>query len=235
LNRKPILTTVALLMVAAAVAGCAIDRSELATPEALRNAPPPPEVVATNFCSDVSEDAGETEPATERMSFDEAEFVLEADTMNYYACFVTSKGIIEATLFDDNAPETVNNFVFLAQEGFFDGVAWHRVVDDFVIQGGDRNGMIVGQAGTGGPGYTWPDEQAALLLPHDTAGTLSMANAGPNTNGSQFFITHTPTPHLNGRHAVFGKVSGEGDMDIVLDIEQGDLIQTVEIITVEDS
>lgn len=221
-------------IIALVISGCAIDRSQLATPEALRNLPPPPAVPEGNPCYGIPDDAGASSPATEKMEFDGAESVL-ADDKDYIACFVTNKGIIEATLFDDDAPETVNNFVFLAQQGFYDGVLWHRVVDDFVIQGGDRNGAIDGRPGTGGPGYQWDDEAAALALEHANAGTLSMANAGPNTNGSQFFITHTDTPHLNGLHAVFGEVIGERDMDIVLSIAQNDLIQTIQIIEVDES
>jgi len=223
------------VLLAAAVSGCAIDRSQLATPEAFRELPPPPEMAATNHCADVAEDAGTGDVASTEMTFDAAEFVIEPDAKDYFACMVTSRGLIEITLFDDNAPDTVNNFVFLAQEGFYDGVMFHRVVPNFVIQGGDRNGLIAGAPGTGGPGYNWNDEAGGLALPHDDGGVLSMANAGPNTNGSQFFITHSPQPHLNGKHAVFGKVSGEGNMDVVNAVEQGDIIRTVEIIAVDES
>ncbi|MBW1868028.1 MAG: peptidylprolyl isomerase, partial [Deltaproteobacteria bacterium] len=108
----------------------------------------------------------------------------------------------------------VNNFVFLAQEGFYDGIVFHRVINDFMIQGGDPTGT-----GRGGPGYKFEDEVAANPLKHETA-VISMANAGPNTNGSQFFITHSPQPHLNGKHTVFGKVV-EGK-EIVNAIQQGD-------------
>lgn len=126
----------------------------------------------------------------------------------YAATFHTEKGDFTAELFAKDAPVTVNNFVFLAREGFYDGITFHRVIKGFMAQGGDPTGT-----GSGGPGYDWADEQGALRLRHDSPGTLSMANAGPNTNGSQFFITFTPTPHLNGKHAVFGKVvSG---MDVV--------------------
>jgi peptidyl-prolyl cis-trans isomerase B (cyclophilin B) len=237
LNRKTYLISCIVVLMALAVSGCAIDRSIFATPEALRNLPPPPEVVSSDQCSDISAAAGATSIATEEMTFDEAEMVIEPEANDYYACIVTNRGIIEVTLYDDNAPETVNNFVFLAQAGFYDGVLWHRVVNDFVIQGGDRNGGIAGQPGTGGPGYSWADELAGLALPHDAAGVLSMANAGPNTNGSQFFVTLTDDccTHLNGRHAVFGKVSNEGGMEVVNTIGQGDLIQTIEIVTVAAS
>lgn len=139
----------------------------------------------------------------------------------YRVSMNTTKGEIQLELYPEHAPKTVNNFVFLANEGFYDGVSFHRVIDDFVIQGGDPTG-----SGMGGPGYKFEDETAGNPLTHQ-AGSLSMANAGPNTNGSQFFIAHSPQPHLNGRHTVFGKVvSG---MDIVNAIEQGDVMTTVTV------
>jgi peptidyl-prolyl cis-trans isomerase B (cyclophilin B) len=141
----------------------------------------------------------------------------------YIAHFQTNKGSFDIELFAADAPITVNNFVFLAREGFYDGITFHRVVPDFVIQGGDPTAR-----GSGGPGYKWNDEPAALRLKHDSAGILSMANAGPNTNGSQFFITHRPTPHLDGKHAVFGKVIGDG-MAVVNAIQQGDVMESVTI------
>jgi cyclophilin family peptidyl-prolyl cis-trans isomerase len=141
----------------------------------------------------------------------------------YIAHFKTSKGEFEIELFAKEAPITVNNFVFLARDGFYDGLTFHRVISNFMIQGGDPDGR-----GTGGPGYKWNDEPSALNLKHDSAGILSMANAGPNTNGSQFFITHLPTPHLNGKHAVFGRVIGEGQA-VVDQIRQGDKMDSVTI------
>ena len=143
---------------------------------------------------------------------------------SYTAHFDTAKGTIDVTLFTKEAPITVNNFVFLARDGFYDGVVFHRVIGDFMIQGGDPTGT-----GRGGPGYKFNDEAGALKLRHDSPGILSMANAGPNTNGSQFFITHTPTPHLNGKHAVFGKVADQASMDVVNAIRQGDKINSVTI------
>ena len=132
----------------------------------------------------------------------------------YRATIQTDRGDITLELYPQHAPKTVNNFVFLAREGFYDGVAFHRVIADFVIQGGDPTGT-----GRGGPGYRFEDEVKNNPLRHET-GVISMANAGPNTNGSQFFITHSPQPHLDGRHTVFGKVvSG---MDVVNAIRQGD-------------
>jgi peptidyl-prolyl cis-trans isomerase B (cyclophilin B) len=123
----------------------------------------------------------------------------------YYATLATDRGDIKVELMPKEAPQTVNNFVFLARDGFFDGVVFHRVIPGFMAQGGDPTGT-----GTGGPGYRFSDEPNALK--HE-AGSLSMANAGPNTNGSQFFICYEPQPHLNGRHTVFGKVVA--GMDVV--------------------
>lgn len=119
---------------------------------------------------------------------------------NYQATLHTEKGDIKIELFVDKTPVTVNNFVFLAQEGFYDGVIFHRVIDDFMAQTGDPTGT-----GRGGPGYRFNDEFDKELK-HDKAGVVSMANAGPGTNGSQFFITHVPTPWLDGKHSVFGQV-----------------------------
>ena len=134
----------------------------------------------------------------------------------------TTKGLIVLELAPTYAPRTVNNFVFLAREGFYDGIVFHRVIADFVIQGGDPTGT-----GTGGPGYKFEDEVKNNPLKHET-GAISMANAGPNTNGSQFFITHSPQPHLNGKHTVFGKVV-EG-MDVVNAIRQGDKMTKVTVV-----
>ena len=139
----------------------------------------------------------------------------------YRAVIETNRGVIELELYPQHAPKTVNNFVFLAKEGFYDDVSFHRVISDFMIQGGDPTGT-----GRGGPGYRFEDELKVNPLKHET-GVISMANAGPNTNGSQFFITHSPQPHLNGRHTVFGKVvSGQ---DIVNAIQQGDKMLHVTI------
>ncbi len=133
----------------------------------------------------------------------------------YTAVFHTDKGDFQVELFAKQAPITVNNFVFLAREGFYNGVTFHRVIPGFMAQGGDPTGT-----GTGGPGYKFDDEPGALALKHDAPGILSMANAGRNTNGSQFSITFGPTPHLNGKHGVFGRViSG---MDVVNSIRERD-------------
>lgn len=139
----------------------------------------------------------------------------------YTITMETSKGTIEIELYPAHAPVTVNNFVFLTREGFYDGVVFHRVIANFVIQGGDPTGT-----GMGGPGYKFQDETYGNPLKHER-GVLSMANAGPNTNGSQFFITHSPQPHLNGRHTVFGKVTK--GLDVVDAIAQGDKMVKVTV------
>ncbi len=149
---------------------------------------------------------------------------------DYFATIHTEKGPIRVKLYADKAPNTVNNFVFLARDGYFDGTTFHRVIKDFMLQGGDPTG-----SGMGGPGYKIRDEFHPDLR-HDRPGILSMANAGPNTGGSQFFVTHIATPWLDGRHAIFGEVV-EG-MDVVYAIRErdpqsdpqpGDKIERVEI------
>ena len=139
----------------------------------------------------------------------------------YCATIETDRGTIELELYPQHAPKTVNNFAFLAGEGFYDEVSFHRVIADFMIQGGDPTGT-----GRGGPGYRFEDETRGNPLRHET-GVISMANAGPNTNGSQFFITHAPQPHLDGRHTVFGKVV-QGQ-DVVDAIRQGDRMLKVTV------
>ena len=133
----------------------------------------------------------------------------------YTAVFHTEKGDFSVELFAKDAPVTVNNFVFLAKQNFYNNVTFHRVIPGFMAQGGDPTGT-----GTGGPGYRFADEPGALQLKHSGPGILSMANAGPGTNGSQFFITFGPTPHLNGKHAVFGRVV-QG-MDVVNALRERD-------------
>jgi len=132
----------------------------------------------------------------------------------YTAVFETDKGNFTVALFADKAPKTVNNFVFLARQGFYEGTIFHRVISDFMAQGGDPTGT-----GRGGPGYDFEDEFHPTLR-HDKPGVLSMANAGRNTNGSQFFITHVPTPWLDNKHSIFGQVI-EG-MEVVLSIPPRD-------------
>jgi len=140
---------------------------------------------------------------------------------NYSATLDTSRGSIVVDLFPKEAPKTVNNFVFLAREGFYDGTLFHRVIPNFMIQGGDPEG-----SGRGGPGYRFEDETKGNPQKHQV-GSLSMANAGPNTNGSQFFITHVVTDWLDGKHTVFGRVrSGQ---DVVNAVKQGDQLKSVKI------
>ncbi len=140
----------------------------------------------------------------------------------------TSKGDIKLRLFADKTPVTVANFVNLAQRGYYDGLTFHRVIPDFMIQGGCPHG-----SGTGGPGYRFEDECTPELR-HDGPGKLSMANAGPGTNGSQFFITHVATPWLDGKHTVFGEVLGEEDQAVVNAIGTGDDIVKVTVEGVDD-
>lgn len=135
----------------------------------------------------------------------------------------TSKGDIKLDLFASKTPRTVANFVGLAEKGYYDNLKFHRVIPDFMIQGGCPNGD-----GRGGPGYRFGDEFDADLR-HDGPGVLSMANAGPGTNGSQFFITHVATPWLDGKHTVFGKIKSEADQEVVNAIGMGDTILSVEL------
>jgi peptidyl-prolyl cis-trans isomerase B (cyclophilin B) len=139
------------------------------------------------------------------------------------AVIKTNKGDIKLRLFADKAPVTVANFVNLAKRGYYDGLTFHRVIPNFMIQGGCPHGT-----GTGGPGYRFEDE-CTPSLKHDVPGRLSMANAGPGTNGSQFFITHLPTPWLDGRHTVFGTVVDGSDQSVVDSIVVGDTILSVEL------
>ncbi len=134
----------------------------------------------------------------------------------------TSRGTIEATIFASKVPMTAANFLNLAQRGYYNGITFHRVIPNFMIQGGDPTGT-----GSGGPGYKFADE-IDRSLKHSKPGIFSMANAGPATNGSQFFITHVPCPHLDGKHAVFGEVTK--GQDIVNSVAQGDKIAGIEIL-----
>lgn len=139
----------------------------------------------------------------------------------YRITMETNRGNIELEFYPQHAPKTVNNFAFLAREGFYDGVTFHRVIGDFMIQGGDPTGT-----GRGGPGYQFEDELKGNPLIH-AAKVISMANSGPGTNGSQFFITHSPQPHLNGKHTVFGKVVA--GQDVVDAIRAGDRMERVSV------
>ena len=141
----------------------------------------------------------------------------------YQVTLETTRGEVQLELYPEHAPKTVNNFVFLVNEAFYDGITFHRVIDNFMVQGGDPTG-----SGMGGPGYKFEDELSGNPLKHGKK-VISMANSGPNTNGSQFFITHLPQPHLDGKHTVFGKViQGE---DVIDSIQQSDLINKASVNT----
>jgi peptidyl-prolyl cis-trans isomerase B (cyclophilin B) len=141
----------------------------------------------------------------------------------YVATFDTSRGKIVCDLFTKDAPITVNNFVFLAREKFYDGTKFHRVIADFMVQGGDPTGT-----GSGGPGYRFADELKGNPRKHQV-GTLSMANAGPNTNGSQFFLTHVATDWLDGKHTVFGQAKDSQSQQVINAVKQGDTLTSVTI------
>ncbi len=143
--------------------------------------------------------------------------------MKINAIMNTNKGVIKLDLYGDKTPVTVASFANLAQKGFYNGLTFHRVIADFMIQGGCPEGT-----GVGGPGYQFEDEFHSDLK-HDKPGIFSMANAGPKTNGSQFFITHGPTPWLDEKHTVFGAVCSSGDLDVVNNIAQGDVINSISI------
>ena len=159
------------------------------------------------------------------------EMIIDTDN-DYEAVLSTSKGDIRIKLFDDESPRTVNSFAFLASQGFYDGLTFHRVIADFMAQGGDPTGQ-----GFGGPGYQFEDETDNGLT-FDRPGLLAMANSGPNTNGSQFFITYVPTPHLDGGHTIFGEILEGADVLASLALAQpggasgneADVIERIEII-----
>jgi len=162
---------------------------------------------------------GESAPMKEHMSYSAPPPMTIDTSKKYTATIETEKGNLELELFAKDVPVTVNNFIFLAREGFYDNTTFHRVIPDFMAQAGDPTAT-----GTGGPGYKFADE-----FSHHTHGTgaLSMANSGPNTNGSQFFITYVPTPHLNNHHSVFGQLTA--GMDILKKISNGDKIVRITI------
>lgn len=169
-----------------------------------------------------------TEPANRRYS--EPEFVLEAG-VDYHAIFCTGNGPVYVDLFEGYTPVTVNNFIFLAEAGYYNNSTFHRVIADFMAQGGDPVGN---PPGTGGPGYQFQDEFVPFLA-FDRPGLLAMANAGPATNGSQFFITRVPTPHLNQRHTIFGEVlQGQNVIDSMTDTENGDPESLDTVLIIED-
>ena len=143
--------------------------------------------------------------------------------MSLVAVMETNKGTIRLDLYPEETPITVANFVNVVERGFYNGIGFHRVIPEFMVQGGCPQGT-----GTGGPGYRFADEFVPSLR-HDAPGKFSMANSGPGTNGSQFFITHVPTPWLDDAHTIFGAVQSDADQDIVNEIAQGDVIETVTI------
>lgn len=153
--------------------------------------------------------------------FDQEVEIME--NVKLQACIKTGKGEMNLTLFPEVAPMTVLNFVNLSKRGYYDGLKFHRVIADFMVQGGDPTGT-----GSGGPGYNFRDEFKEGVV-FDKKGILAMANAGPNTNGSQFFITHVETPWLNYKHSIFGELINEEDQNVLDSIEQGDKIETIEI------
>lgn len=162
-----------------------------------------------------------------REKIDLAEIQMNMESANYdndvNVCIHTSKGDINLTLFATKTPHTCSNFLQLAKAGYYDDLSFHRVIPDFMIQGGCPDGT-----GAGGPGYKFGDEFHPDLK-HDGPGVLSMANAGPGTNGSQFFITHIETAWLDGKHTVFGKVNGQEDQDVVNAVVGGDTINSITI------
>ncbi len=219
LRSRMIFGAAMLLATAVLVAACGGDDPE-PTPTPLRVETATPTAAAGDTSAGPSPTAGPQE-------YDGPPDLVIDTSKDYYATFVTERGEFRLRLFDDQVPRTVNNFVFLARDGFYNGVTFHRVIPGFMAQGGDPTGT-----GGGSPGYRFDDEFHPDLV--HNAGVISMANSGPNTNGSQFFITFVPTPHLDGGHAVFGEVV-EG-MDVVNSIsprdpataiEPGDVIYTI--------
>jgi len=180
-------------------------------------------------CSGHDADAAATQSATGQavpLGAKAEEAAVAIEQGNVRIILHTSKGDIEAILYATKTPVTVANFLNLARRGFYDGLTFHRVIPNFMIQGGDPEGT-----GRGGPGYQFEDEFSRVLR-HDGPGVLSMANAGPGTNGSQFFITHVATPWLDRRHTIFGRVT-EGQ-DVVDAIRKGDTIEAIEILDPAD-
>ena len=176
-------------------------------------------------CQPADESPSESEEAaqSESSTTDKEEEFMNQPVTELGATMKTSKGDIHLTLYADKTPITVANFVNLAQRGYYDGLTFHRVMADFMIQGGCPLGT-----GFGGPGYEFQDEFDDTLK-HDRPGILSMANNGPGTNGSQFFITHVPTSWLDGKHSIFGAIVGPEDQDVVNAIGQGDTIESIAI------
>lgn len=219
LRSRMILGAAMLLATAMVVAACGGDDPE-PTPTPLRVETATPTAAAGDTSAGPSPTPGPQE-------YDGPPDLVIDTSKDYYATFVTERGEFRLRLFDDRAPRTVNNFVFLARDGFYNGVTFHRVIPGFMAQGGDPTGT-----GGGSPGYRFDDEFHPDLV--HNAGVISMANSGPNTNGSQFFITFVPTPHLDGGHAVFGEVvegmevvNSISPRDPATAIEPGDVIYTI--------
>ena len=217
LRSRMILGAAMLVATAMLVAACGDDPEPTPTPLRVETATP----TAADGSS-----AGPS-PTPGPQSYSSAPDLVIDTSKDYYATFVTERGEFRLRLFDDQVPRTVNNFVFLAREGFYNGVTFHRVIPGFMAQGGDPTGT-----GGGSPGYRFDDEFHPDLV--HNAGVISMANSGPNTNGSQFFITFVPTPHLDGGHAVFGEVvegmevvNSISPRDPATAIEAGDVIYTI--------
>jgi len=171
-------------------------------------------VLAALLLTSCSGAPSEPAPIRKPMSYSAAPPMTIDSSKQYTATIETGKGDLVLELFASDVPVTVNNFVFLAREGFYDGTIFHRIIPDFMAQGGDPTGT-----GTGGPGYKFADE---FTKHSHVTGALSMANAGPNTNGSQFFITYAPQPHLNGKHSVFGQLTD--GMDVLKALKNGDAL-----------
>lgn len=176
-------------------------------------------VLVTLLLTSCATDSSEPAPTKKTMSYSTPPPMTIDTSKQYTATIETDKGKIVLELFASDVPVTVNNFVFLAGEGFYDDTTFHRIIPDFMAQGGDPTGT-----GTGGPGYSFADE----FTEHShTTGALSMANSGPNTNGSQFFITYAPQPHLDNRHSVFGQLTD--GMDVLKSLKNGDAIIKITI------
>jgi peptidyl-prolyl cis-trans isomerase B (cyclophilin B) len=213
--------TLALLLVSAGCAQDAVTVPSIGGGDQAASKPvePPAEPIPVKL-PEPTKDTTETETKTEaRKMYDKAPAMQIDPAKSYTATIVTEAGNLELELFAQDVPNTVNNFVFLAREGFYDNTTFHRVITGFMAQAGDPTG-----SGMGGPGYKFADE----FTSHGHAvGALSMANAGPGTNGSQFFITYTPQPGLDGRHSVFGQLTS--GMDVLLNVENGTKVETITI------
>jgi cyclophilin family peptidyl-prolyl cis-trans isomerase/predicted small lipoprotein YifL len=231
------------LLVALALAACGSPAPEIPDTDNVADEAPQAEEEAPESEADDAQDETESaavdavQPVFRQMNELDSDYPPPSEltidqTRTYTATLVTGKGDIHVNLFADKVPFTVDNFSYLSCAGFYDLTSFHRVIPDFMAQAGDPTGT-----GTGGPGYRFSDEFHPELR-HDKPGILSMANSGPNTNGSQFFITHVPTPHLDDLHSVFGEVADGDSLQVLLSIrtrdpatdpEPGDVLVTIEI------